>query len=162
MHRRELLANAVLTSALATLWRCGAPLRARGDAAELGRYLEKLHGSPVIVFLWAPWSRSAVELEPTIAELAHEVEPFGAEVVVVAFDSTDAPGDSPLRWFLFEGPLEALERFGVRDVPALLTLSREGRLLHTLEPDDGRLDAGDIADVFEAVVLHGRDERLAP
>lgn len=146
-----------------TLWSCGgAPQEARGDTVALGRYLQKLNGSPVVIFVWAPWSRQAVELEPTMAELAAEFQPFGVEFVTVALDADEGPADSPLRLFYLEGSLpETMARFGVNEVPAILTLSPEGRLVHRLGSADGRLDPGDIADAIEAATV-AHDKRRSP
>lgn len=151
MKRRDWLLTA---SAFVASVGCGLnSRRSRGDITALAERLDGLEGSPVIVFLWAPWSRSAVELEPTIAELAREYEPFGVEFLAVLLEADSAPKDFPVNCFLLEGPpLEALERFGVRDVPSVIALGPDRTLLHRLEPADasGRLDPGDLVDLIEA------------
>ncbi len=152
MLRRDWLLAA---GALAALKGCGlGPQRSRGDIDALAKHLEGLEGSPVIVFfLWAPWSRSAVELESTFVELSREYHPFGLEFLAVLLEADAAPRNFPVPCFFLEGPpLEALERFGVRDAPAVIALGADRTLLHRLEPADasGRIDPGDLVDLIEA------------
>lgn len=151
MLRRDWLLTAFPLAALAG---CGlGSQRSRGDINALAERLEGLEGSPVIVFLWAPWSRSAVELESTFVELSREYEPFGVEFLAVLLEADSGPANFPVPCFFLEGPpLEALERFGVRDAPAVIALGADRTLLHRLEPADasGRLDPGDLVDLIEA------------
>ncbi len=122
----------------------------------LAKRLKGFEGSPAVVFLWAPWSRSAFELLPTMAELQREYEPLGVEFLAVLLDTSEPPDNFPASCFVLEGAaLEALERFGVREAPAVLTMSRDGLLDQRVETEErsGRIDPGDIVDAIEAVAL---------
>lgn len=109
-----------------------------------------------MLFIWAPWSRSAIELEPTMVELQDEYRAFGVEFITVSLGPVESPEALRLPRFALEGDsLAALEQFGVREAPAVLTLDRDGRLSHRLEPnpDSGLIDPGDIVDAIEVVAM---------
>jgi thiol-disulfide isomerase/thioredoxin len=115
--------------------------------------LKRFEGSPAVVYLWAPWSRSAVELTPTMAELNREYGPLGVEFLAVLLDAAEPPDDFDMPCFVLEGDaLEALERFGVSDVPAVLTLSAQGSLMGRVECEarTGRIDPAEIVDAIES------------
>jgi hypothetical protein len=91
-----------------------------------------------------------------MAELEAEYRPFSVHFLAVLLGSEKAPEGFPIPTFVLEGEsLEALERFGVSEAPAVLTLSPDGRLQYRLEPNasGGVIDPGDIVDAIEAVAF---------
>lgn len=91
-----------------------------------------------------------------MAELEAEYRAFDVQFLAVLLGSTETPDGFPIPAFVLEGEsLEALDRFGVSEAPAVLTLARDGRLQHRLEPSSvgGQIDPGDIVDAIEAVAF---------
>lgn len=91
-----------------------------------------------------------------MVELEREYRPFGVEFLAIVLGPGARPDHLQIPRFRLEGDaLTAFERFGVRDAPAILTLTRQGQLEHRIEPHgaDGRIDAGDIVDAIESVAL---------
>lgn len=99
--------------------------------------LSALRGKVVVIDFWATWCPPCRAEMPWLVELAKRLEPRG--VVFVAIDEDDPPGQVPLvRQFAQEVP--GLERFavlgnpdietlyGVRSLPTLFVVDREGRI----------------------------------
>jgi thiol-disulfide isomerase/thioredoxin len=134
----------------------GAPETLSGEQFdELIASLE----APTLVLFWADWSRPAVELLPTAAELAAEYEGAGLQVVTVrlgAADPQDAPPGFPAgsrHVSLTEDPSFALARYGLTDVPAALVFARGGELLFALDSTDAApLTPAELADAIEGAL----------
>lgn len=100
--------------------------------------LSALRGKVVVIDFWATWCSPCRAEMPWLVELAKRLEPRG--VVFVAIDEDDPPGQVPLvRQFAQEVP--GLERYavlgnpdieaqyGVRSLPTLFVVDREGRIV---------------------------------
>lgn len=99
--------------------------------------LSALRGKVVVIDFWATWCPPCRAEMPWLVDMAKRLESRG--VVFVAIDEDDPPGQVPLvRQFAQEVP--GLERFavlgnpdietqyGVRSLPTLFVVDREGRI----------------------------------
>ncbi len=122
----------------------------RLDEAGWRQTLGGIAQTPTVVFFWAPWSRSSVELLPSVVELEGEYPavPF----LYVNFESDD---EGLLRRLDPIGPRyrlavdygAALEELGVPEPPAVRIYAAGGRVMRTLAGDDVTPD--DIAAAIE-------------
>ena len=137
------------------------------EPAEWEAALAELRGSPVAVFVWAAWSRSSVELLPTIVELQREFEPRGVQFLTVCLHDPedDSANDAARRlvrrldarfphYRLKVDYLTAAELVGAASPPALALFCADGSRVRTLqgeEESDARLAPADISDALEAL-----------
>ena len=141
--------------AAALLAGCGGSLRTRVSSEQFDQALASTR-VPVVVLLWADWSRPAVEILPSAAELAAEYE-SGVVFWTVALGEPELkPKGFPLssrRFILEEDPTVALSRLGLQDVPAALLYEPGGKLRFALgSSDDAPLSPADLADAIESLM----------
>jgi hypothetical protein len=108
---------------------------------------------PVVVLLWADWSRPAVEILPTAAELAKEYESSVLFWTVSLQESELKPKGFPLsarHLTLKEDPTITLSRHGLQDIPAVLLYAPGGELKMALGSSDAApLAPADVVDAIE-------------
>ena len=124
---------------LAILWAaCAGPQGSRVSPDQLEDALRSAR-VPVVVYLWADWSRDAVELLPTAAELAAEYESSVVFWTVSLGESDLEPKGFPSssrHFTLEEDPTVTLSRLGLQDIPAALLYAPNRALRLTLGPSD--------------------------
>ena len=145
-----MLASALLAAALTACG--GGPIRSRISPEQFEEAIQSVQ-QPVAVLLWADWSRPAVEILPTAAELAQEYESSVLFWTVSLQESEVKPKGFPLgarHFTLEEDPTITLSRFGLQDVPAVLLYAPGGELRMTLGSSDAApLAPADLADAIE-------------
>jgi thioredoxin-like negative regulator of GroEL len=115
----------------------------------------------VVALFWADWSRPALELLPTAAELAAEYEGEGVIFYTVSLgrpehkDARRVLARFPMgsrHFILDEDPGLALMRFGLADVPAVLVYAPGGQLKESMGAgEETPLTPADLADAVESV-----------
>ena len=149
-----------LTAALLIAGCAGNGEHAALTPAELNESIRRI-GSPALVVLWADWSRPAVELLPTVGELASEFEGQGVAILVVSLGEP-AEGDvggilaglpeTVRRLSLAGEPTSILARYEIQDVPAALGYGPDGRHAFTLQSEaHAPLTPADLADAIESL-----------
>ncbi len=151
-----LLRFAVAAFAALMLTRCGSETHATLSPDQLEAAIQATQ-TPLVVLLWGDWSRPAVELLPTAAELAWEYQGERLIFYTVSLGQPphkDARGmlddfPSGTRHFTLEDdPAKILSRFGLADVPAALFYAPGAKLRMTLDSPE----AADLADAIESLL----------
>ncbi|MCB1019897.1 MAG: hypothetical protein H6509_11755 [Bryobacterales bacterium] len=143
---------AIALRAVVLLTGCG-PSESRVTTQQLEDAIASA-GRPIVVLLWADWSRASVELLPTAAELAVEYESSATFWTVCLERTVVEPKGFPLgaRHFVLEGdPTIILSQYELQDVPAALLFEPGGKLHAALgSHDDAPLSPADLADAIES------------
>lgn len=117
--------------------------------------------APTAVFVWAAWSRSSVELLPSILELEHEYAPLGVKFLYLSLDdqSSDALAlmkevHGPTFYRLTATLEEAMELLQIHEPPALLGYRIVNGTPLRLEPglDNGFVATEDVVALLEELV----------
>ncbi len=124
-------------------------------------------GSPLVVFAWASWCRSCIELFPDIAALHRKYRGAGVEFLSICLDDRSDPADvaeaeslvtsaqaSFTHYHLQQDLAESLEQLGLRGLPAVLVFGRDGQLRYHLEGDDQarEVHAEDVEGAIESLL----------
>ncbi len=118
---------------------------------------------PRVIYVWASWSRPAVELLPTVVELESEYEPLGVEFRYVSLDVDSAAAALDIMreiegppFYRLALPLEqASALVGIQAPPAVLGFAPDGRRLVLEAGSEEEVVAGeDIAGLVEQLVAN--------
>jgi len=116
------------------------PLVANAPSADIQKLdLSQYKGKAVILDFWATWCGPCQAQSPVLDRMAHRYQDRG--LAVVGIDTSDAPG-AAARWIAAHGityPIayddegDAARLYGVNNLPTLVILSREGKVVAVRE-----------------------------
>ena len=117
---------------------------------------------PTAIYVWASWSRSSVELMPSMFELQQEYESLGVEFVYLSLDA-DSPEQAVALMAELEGPSfyrlttpleQAAALLGIHEPPAVLGFRPSTSEPLRLEPglDGALVSPADVAALLEELL----------
>jgi len=128
------------------------------NAPQIGQRtlaLNEYKGKAVILDFWATWCGPCRAQSPVLDRLAHQYE--GRGVAVVGVNTSDAPG-AAADWVtehkisypvVFDGEGEASHLYRVTNLPTLVILSREGKVVAVRE---GFTDTSELESLLKRVL----------
>jgi len=117
--------------------------------------LNEYKGKAVVLDFWATWCGPCQAQSPVLDKLAHRYEDRG--VAVVGINTSDAPG-AAAQWvsahkitypIVYDDEGETSHAYGVSNLPTLVILSREGKVVAVRE---GFTDASELESLLKRVL----------
>lgn len=119
----------------------GEPVSLKFNAVKGGKVdLETLKGKVVLIDFWATWCGPCVKEVPNVVATYEKLHDKGFEIVGISLDQnrsalTKFTKDNKMTWpQYFDGKgwdNEVSTRFGIRSIPAMWLVDKEGKLVTT-------------------------------